>query len=66
MDATSVYPATFVTLNMVPVNVGTWLLVCRNNDHLHGMPLDFFLFCLYNNNNNNNKDFIYLFYFLDI
>jgi len=43
-DAVNVYPASFYGLTMVPVNVGTWLLVCRNNDHLHGdrhFPLPF-------------------------
>ncbi|KAL4232107.1 hypothetical protein ACF0H5_009683 [Mactra antiquata] len=34
-DSASIYPAKFVTANTVPINVGTWLLVCRNNEHLH-------------------------------
>lgn len=34
MDAAAIYPATFLTANMVPINIGIWLLVCRNNDHL--------------------------------
>ncbi|XP_053407301.1 hephaestin-like isoform X2 [Mercenaria mercenaria] len=42
MDAVSIYPASFMTVNTVPINVGTWLLVCRNNDHLHDGMTAFF------------------------
>lgn len=41
-DAAPIYPATFLAANVVPINVGTWLLVCRNNDHLHDGMTAFF------------------------
>ena len=34
MDTVSVFPATMVTADMVPDNVGTWLFHCHVNDHL--------------------------------
>ncbi|KAH3706573.1 hypothetical protein DPMN_065961, partial [Dreissena polymorpha] len=42
MDAVGVYPATFTAITMVPINIGTWLLVCRNNDHYHDGMTAFF------------------------
>uniref|UniRef100_H3BA63 Hephaestin n=1 Tax=Latimeria chalumnae TaxID=7897 RepID=H3BA63_LATCH len=33
-DVVSLFPATFVTAEMVPSNVGKWLLSCQVNDHL--------------------------------
>ncbi|XP_066570812.1 hephaestin isoform X2 [Amia ocellicauda] len=33
-DVVSLFPATFVTAEMVPTNVGRWLLSCQVNEHL--------------------------------
>lgn len=34
VDVVSLFPATFVTVEMVPRNVGKWLLSCQVNDHI--------------------------------
>ncbi|XP_041038821.1 ceruloplasmin [Carcharodon carcharias] len=34
VDTISLFPATFVTAEMVPKNPGTWLLSCQVNDHV--------------------------------
>ncbi|XP_059820600.1 ferroxidase HEPHL1-like isoform X2 [Hypanus sabinus] len=34
VDVVSLFPATFVTVQMSPRNVGTWLLRCQVNDHI--------------------------------
>ncbi|XP_048460742.1 ceruloplasmin [Rhincodon typus] len=34
VDTISLFPATFVTVAMVPKNPGTWLLSCQVNDHI--------------------------------
>uniref|UniRef100_A0ACB8FHG9 Hephaestin-like 1 n=1 Tax=Sphaerodactylus townsendi TaxID=933632 RepID=A0ACB8FHG9_9SAUR len=37
-DVVSLFPATFVTAEMLAENVGTWLIACHINDHLqHGL-----------------------------
>nr|XP_015196687.1 PREDICTED: hephaestin-like protein 1 [Lepisosteus oculatus] len=33
-DVISLFPATFVTLEMIPRNVGKWMLSCQVNDHI--------------------------------
>uniref|UniRef100_A0A8D0HKS2 Hephaestin n=1 Tax=Sphenodon punctatus TaxID=8508 RepID=A0A8D0HKS2_SPHPU len=33
-DVASLFPATFVTAEMMPQNIGRWLLSCQVNDHL--------------------------------
>lgn len=33
-DVASLFPATFVTADMIPRNTGRWLLSCQNNNHL--------------------------------
>lgn len=35
-DVLSLFPATFVTAQMVPKATGKWLLACQVNDHLDG------------------------------
>lgn len=35
-DVASLFPATFVTADMIPSNPGKWLLSCQVNDHLQG------------------------------
>lgn len=39
-DTVSLFPASFVTAQMVPRADGKWLLSCQVNDHLHGRPTD--------------------------
>uniref|UniRef100_A0A4W3IUZ5 ferroxidase n=1 Tax=Callorhinchus milii TaxID=7868 RepID=A0A4W3IUZ5_CALMI len=34
VDVISLFPATFVTAEMVPRNIGKWLLSCQVNDHI--------------------------------
>uniref|UniRef100_A0AAY4A9Z6 ferroxidase n=1 Tax=Denticeps clupeoides TaxID=299321 RepID=A0AAY4A9Z6_9TELE len=34
VDVLSLFAASFITANMVPMNTGTWLLACQVNDHL--------------------------------
>ncbi|XP_054852243.1 hephaestin isoform X2 [Eublepharis macularius] len=36
-DVASLFPATFVTAEMIPHNIGKWLLSCQVHDHLLGM-----------------------------
>ena len=38
-DVVSLFPATFVTAEMTPCNIGKWLLSCEVQDHLIGKPL---------------------------
>ncbi|XP_067424284.1 ferroxidase HEPHL1 [Emydura macquarii macquarii] len=33
-DVVNLFPATFVTVEMIPENVGRWLLTCQVNEHL--------------------------------
>lgn len=35
-DVASLFPATFVTADMIPSNPGRWLLSCQINDHIQG------------------------------
>lgn len=35
-DVASLFPATFVTAEMIPSNPGRWLLSCQVNDHIAG------------------------------
>lgn len=35
-DVASLFPATFVTADMIPGNPGRWLLSCQLNDHIQG------------------------------
>lgn len=35
-DVASLFPATFVTADMIPRNPGRWLLSCQVNDHIQG------------------------------
>lgn len=35
-DVASLFPATFVTADMIPRNPGRWLLSCQVNDHIKG------------------------------
>lgn len=35
-DVASLFPATFVTADMIPSNPGRWLLSCQVNDHIQG------------------------------
>lgn len=39
-DTVSLFPATFVTAQMVPRANGKWLLSCQVNDHLQGRVSD--------------------------
>lgn len=38
-DVASLFPATFVTADMIPSNPGRWLLSCQINDHIQGKAL---------------------------
>lgn len=56
-DVASLFPATFVTAEMIPRNPGRWLLSCQVNDHIQGKVeggicpglcvLCFFLYMMY-------------------
>ncbi|XP_075369610.1 hephaestin isoform X4 [Mycteria americana] len=35
-DVASLFPATFVTADMIPSNPGRWLLSCQTSDHIQG------------------------------
>lgn len=35
-DVAHIFPATFVTAEMVPQKLGTWLISCQVNSHLRG------------------------------
>lgn len=41
-DVLSLFPASFITADMVPTTTGTWLLNCQVNDHLQGRRPGFF------------------------
>ncbi|XP_053564591.1 ferroxidase HEPHL1 [Bombina bombina] len=41
-DVISLFPATFVTVEMKPSTVGTWMLSCQVNDHIQAGMMAFF------------------------
>lgn len=40
-DVAQIFPATFVTAEMVPWEPGTWLVSCQVNSHFRGEIQDF-------------------------
>lgn len=44
-DTISLFPATFVSVEMEADNPGQWLLSCQVNDHLEGIMSKHFFFC---------------------
>lgn len=46
-DVLSLFPATFVTAEMIPRSTGRWLLTCQVNHHLKGKEAELWPLCLH-------------------